>query len=79
MSIFVAVLPPYARKAYGYIFLEATNLSLLYEVLRILKKFLVRAKFLHHARVTKVSITFFSPALSKSTVSLLPSTKVTRP
>jgi hypothetical protein len=32
-----------------------------------------------HARSTKVSITFFSPALSKSTLSLLPSTAKTRP
>ena len=32
-----------------------------------------------HARSTKLSITFFSPALSKATVSLLPSTALTRP
>jgi hypothetical protein len=32
-----------------------------------------------HARVTKLSITRLVPALSKSTVSLLPSTAVTRP
>jgi hypothetical protein len=32
-----------------------------------------------HARSTKLSMTFFSPALSKETVSLLPSTAVTFP
>src|SRR6185503_19441935 len=32
-----------------------------------------------HPRVTKVSITFFSPEWSKFTVSLLPSTPTTRP
>src|SRR4029077_1497514 len=33
----------------------------------------------HHTRSTKLSTTFFSPALSKSTVSLLPSTCRMRP
>ena len=41
--------------------------------------FVVRYDNRDTGRSTKVSITFFSPALSKATVSLLPSTMVTWP
>ena len=62
---------------------EATGLGIipaaLLTPLVLLLLWFAQQGLLPHPRSTKVSMTFFSPALSKATVSLLPSTMATVP